>query len=130
MFAAIFKVFFSNIFIEFLLDLELCSVPLQNSAQFLYCLENPPVESRATLQEFLLKNITDWSNFPFYFLLLLRTSREKCPLPSSEYCYAIYTWCSGLLKLRLTCNHSLQGDEFFSSSNSTLTSVKSLEAFY
>lgn len=129
MFATIFKVFFSNIFIEFLLDLELCSVPLQNSVRFSHTVLRIPWENHVQLcKSFSQKHY--WLKQLSYFLLLLRTSREKCPLPSSEYCYAIYTWCSGLLNLRLTCNHSLQGDEFFSSSNCTLMSVKSLEAFY
>lgn len=101
--------FFFCIFIEFLLDLELYSVPLQKQYTLLkYCLENPPSRIMCNSARVFAQNITDWSKFPFCFLLLLRTSREKCLLPSSEHCYAIYTWCSGLLMLRLTCNHHLQ----------------------
>lgn len=85
----IFKVFFSNIFIEFLLDLELCSVPLQNSVQFYTVLRIPGRIMCNSARVFAQKHY--WLK-QLYFLFLNATKDQQGEMssPSSEYCYAIY----------------------------------------
>lgn len=71
-----------SFFLEFLLDLELCSVPLQKQYMILiYCLENPPVESRVTLQVFAQKRY--WLK-QLYFLFPIATKDQQGEMASPQ----------------------------------------------
>lgn len=80
----------------------------------MYCPENPAIDSCAALQEFLLKNITDRSSLP-YFLTATKDQQGDMSPPWQRILLCNLPWISGLLKLRLTWNHTPQRNKVFSS---------------
>lgn len=109
LFSATFKVFSPQYFILSARSRALLRASTKQYVILIYCLENPPMESCVTLHVFTQKHyqLTE-ATFLLICILLPRTSREKCALPSSELLCNLHLMLR-LLKLRLTCNHSCQG---------------------